>query len=240
MSGHTGTGGHEDTGAQTGGHAHRAAGEDFGDGRAFWESRYAESDRVWSGEPNAALVREVSGLTPGRALDLGCGEGADAVWLARQGWTVIGTDIAETALARARAHAVEAGVADRTRFEQHVLGTSFPEGTFDLVTASFLHSPDPSFPREAILRRAAAAVAPGGVLLVIGHAGLAPWESYEEGDPHLALHLPSAQEVLESLALPEDEWDVLLAAEHDRVQHAPDGETHHRRDNALKVRRHAG
>ncbi|MFD4754830.1 class I SAM-dependent methyltransferase [Streptomyces sp. NPDC058426] len=221
------------------GHPQHTVGEDFGDGRAFWEGRYAESDRIWSGEPNTALVREVAELPPGRALDLGCGEGADVVWLARQGWTVTGTDIAETALVRARGHAAEAGVADRTRFEQHVLGASFPEGTYDLVTASFLHSPDVSFPREAILRRAAEAVAPGGTLLVIGHAGLAPWETYEEGDPHLALHLPSPQEVLESLRLPEGEWDVLTAAEHDRVQHAPDGEAHHRRDNALKVRRHA-
>ena len=93
-----------------------------------WDARYSESDRVWSGRPNAALVREVRGLTPGRALDLGCGEGADVIWLAQQGWRVVGTDISRVALARAAEHAAAAGVGEAVEFRHHDLSTSFPEG----------------------------------------------------------------------------------------------------------------
>lgn len=137
----------------------------------MWDDRYRESDRIWSGNPNVVLVREVEGLTPGRALDLGCGEGADAVWLARWGWKVTATDISRVALERAAVHAAEADVADRIDWQWHDLGASFPEGEYDLVSAQFLHSMG-DLPRERILRRAALAVAPGGVLLVVGHAGL--------------------------------------------------------------------
>ncbi|MBR7677707.1 methyltransferase domain-containing protein, partial [Streptomyces daliensis] len=77
--------------------------------REFWDARYRENGQIWSGEPNEALVREVSGLAPGRALELGCGEGGDAVWLARQGWRVTATDISGVALARAEEHAARAG-----------------------------------------------------------------------------------------------------------------------------------
>lgn len=198
----------------------------------FWDGRYGESDRIWSGEPNAALVREVAGERPGRALDLGCGEGADAVWLARQGWRVTAVDISRTALARAAEHAAAAGVADRVDWQRHTLGETFPEGTFDLVSAHFLHSPT-DLPREGILRTAAAAVAPGGLLLVVGHSGLPPWES----NPHPHVHLPSPQEVLASLELPEKEWEVLVCAEHERIQNDPDGKPVTRTDNTVKVRR---
>ncbi|GAA1800642.1 MFS transporter [Actinomadura chokoriensis] len=199
----------------------------------FWEARYAEHDRVWSGDPNAVLVKEATGLEPGTALDLGCGEGADAIWLARRGWRVTGTDISRTALERAARHAADAGVADRVDWQRHDLAESFPGGAYDLVTAMFLHSLDPAMPREAILREAAAAVAPGGVLLVAGHAGPPPWDP----DAHPHLHLPTADEVLASLGLPDGAWDVLLSAENERLQTAPDGTTMTRVDNALKIRR---
>lgn len=197
----------------------------------LWDERYRESRRIWSGNPNAALVREVEGLSPGRALDLGCGEGADAVWLARHGWRVTATDISRVALDRAAEHAVEAGVADRIDWQFHDLGVSFPEGEYDLVSAQFLHSMG-DLPREQILRRAAAAVAPGGVLLIVGHAGFPAWEH-----DHADMELPTTEEVLASLELPEGEWDVLVSAEHERVQNDPDGNPTTRTDNALKVRR---
>ncbi|MFJ9061228.1 MULTISPECIES: class I SAM-dependent methyltransferase [unclassified Streptomyces] len=200
----------------------------------MWDDRYRESDRIWSGDPNAALVREVDGLKPGRALDLGCGEGADAVWLARQGWTVTATDISRVALDRAAGHAADAGLADRIDWQWHDLGASFPEGEFDLVSAQFLHSMG-DLPREEILRRAASAVAPGGVLLIVGHAGFPSWEH-----DHPDIELPTTDEVLASLELPEGEWEVLLSAEHERVQNDPDGNPTTRTDNALKVRRTAG
>lgn len=139
----------------------------------MWDDRYRGSDRIWSGNPNVVLVREVEGLTPGRALDLGCGEGADAVWLARWGWKVTATDISRVALERAAVHAAEADVADRIDWQWHDLGASFPEGEYDLVSAQFLHSMG-DLPRERILRRAALAVAPGGVLLVVGHMASPP------------------------------------------------------------------
>ncbi|MFH9831255.1 MULTISPECIES: SAM-dependent methyltransferase [unclassified Streptomyces] len=200
----------------------------------MWDDRYRESDRIWSGNPNVVLVREVEDLKPGRALDLGCGEGADAVWLARTGWQVTATDISRVALERAAVHAADAGVADRVDWQWHDLGASFPEGEYDLVSAQFLHSMG-DLPREEILRRAAGAVAPGGVLLVVGHAGFPSWEH-----DHPDMELPTTDEVLASLELPEGEWEVLLSEEHERVQNDPDGNPTTRTDNALKVRRTAG
>ncbi|MEU1482512.1 class I SAM-dependent methyltransferase [Streptomyces sp. NPDC005752] len=200
----------------------------------MWDDRYRESNRIWSGNPNVALVREVEGLAPGRALDLGCGEGADAVWLARFGWKVTATDISRVALERAAVHAADAGVADRIDWQWHDLGASFPEGEYDLVSAQFLHSMG-DLPRERILRQAASVVAPGGVLLVVGHAGFPSWEH-----DHQDMELPTTDEVLASLELPEGEWEVLLSEEHERIQNDPDGNPTTRTDNALKVRRAAG
>lgn len=198
----------------------------------FWDSRYAESERIWSGDPNAALVREVADLPPGRALDLGCGEGGDAIWLAGQGWRVTATDISGIALGRAARHAEQAGVADQILWQRHDLGVSFPTGSFDLVSAQFLHS-EGDMPREAILRAAAAAVAPGGVLLVVGHSGFPHWQP----EPHPVAELPSPQEVLAALELPEGGWEVLVCAEHERIQNDPEGRPATRTDNAVKVRR---
>ena len=133
-----------------------------------WDERYGGADRVWSGRPNAVLVAEVAGRAPGRALDLGCGEGGDAIWLAEQGWEVTAVDFSEAGLARAAAHASERGVADRVTWRQADLRTWQPDGAhWDLVTSHFLH-----LLGEGMLeatRRMADAVAPGGTLLVVGH-----------------------------------------------------------------------
>jgi SAM-dependent methyltransferase len=200
--------------------------------REEWDARYRESERIWSGRPNVELVREVAGLTPGTALDLGCGEGGDAIWLAEQGWRVTAVDVSGVALERAARYAAEKNVADRIDWQRHDLGTSFPAGDFDLVSAQFLYSLA-EMPREKILRSAAGAVARGGILLIEGHAGLPPWEE----DRHPGVHLPTAREVLEALDLPEGEWEVLVAEEHERSQSAPDGRTVTRTDNTLKIRR---
>lgn len=80
-------------------------------GGGEWDGRYTAADQVWSGEPNSALVTEVADLTPGRVLDVGCGEGADAVWLASHGWHVTALDVSRVALEQARRAAVDAGVA---------------------------------------------------------------------------------------------------------------------------------
>ena len=136
---------------------------------ASWEERYSGEEKVWSGRPNAQLVAEVSGLTPGTALDVGCGEGGDVIWLAQQGWRVTGADFSVNGLARAAGHAADAGVGDRTDWWQVDARTFAAHGrTYDLVTTHFLHPPDGGM--VAVTRRLAEAVAPGGHLLVVGHA----------------------------------------------------------------------
>ncbi|MER5866491.1 class I SAM-dependent methyltransferase [Kitasatospora sp. NPDC002040] len=197
----------------------------------FWDERYGQSDRIWSGEPNAALVRETAGLTPGTVLELGSGEGGDAIWLARQGWRVTASDVSRVALARAAEHAGAEGVGDLIDWQQHDLAVSFPAGTYDLVTASFLYSPE--MPRAEILRTAATAVAPGGTLLIIGHG---PWPDWHQG-PRPDIDLPTPQQVLADLALPA--WQVLTCEEYERTQKGPDGEPAVRIDNTLKLRRPA-
>ncbi|MFE4537806.1 SAM-dependent methyltransferase [Streptomyces scopuliridis] len=199
---------------------------------AFWDTRYGGNGRVWSGNPNTVLVREVTGVEPGSALDLGCGEGADAIWLARHGWRVTATDISQVALDRAARHAASAGVADRIDWQHHDLGASFPAGTFDLVSAHFLYFRGDTS-REEVLRTAASATAPGGVLLIVGHAGFPSWE--ENPDP--TVRFPGPDQVVASLELPDGQWEVLLSEEHERTQTAPDGRPAIRTDNAVKIRR---
>ena len=126
----------------------------------YWEAHYGERERIWSGRVNAQLPGILAGVAPGRALDLGCGEGGDAVWLAENGWQVTAVDISETAIGRAAAAADARGVRDRIEFERHDLSDTFPEGTFDLISAQFLHS-TVRLERPQILRNAADAVAPG-------------------------------------------------------------------------------
>jgi SAM-dependent methyltransferase len=136
----------------------------------FWNERYRSQTKLWSGNPNKYLVSEVSGLSPGAALDVGCGEGADAIWLAQQGWQVTGVDISTVALDRARAHAAEAGpeTAGRIGWQQADVFAAVPEADrYDLVSAQYLHPP--SAVREKLFRGLAAAVQPGGSLLIVAH-----------------------------------------------------------------------
>jgi SAM-dependent methyltransferase len=199
----------------------------------FWEDFYQERDQVWTGKPNALLVREVAALPPGSALDVGCAEGADAIWLAERGWQVTGVDVSATALNRAAARAAEAGVTELIDFQRHDLSVSFPAGEFDLVSAQFLHSPiAPDGEREAILRRAAAAVAPGGVLLIVGHAGWPTWRH-----DHPEVHLPTTAEVLEALRLEPGAWRVEVDELVTQDWPGPDGQPGSRVDNVLRIRR---
>ena len=134
-----------------------------------WEERYSGEEKVWSGNPNPQLVAEVSGLTPGTALDVGCGEGGDVIWLAQQGWRVTGADFSANGLARAARHADDAGVADRTDWWQVDARTFAADGrSYDLVTTHYLHPPDGGM--VEVTGRLADAVAPGGHLLIVGHA----------------------------------------------------------------------
>jgi SAM-dependent methyltransferase len=200
----------------------------------FWDGRYAEAGQVWSGEPNQALVREVEGLAPGTALDLGCGEGGDAVWLARRGWRVTADDVSAVALARGEAQAAAAGVGDRVTWQRHDLAATFPEGTYDLVTSHFLHSP--GLDREAVLRRAVDAVAPGGTLLAVGHLDH-PRAGHHHDHDHPPIDFTTPDELLARLDLPPDEWDVVRRDAHERTQHVVGGETIRRTDGTLRLRR---
>lgn len=134
--------------------------------REDWDARYASVENLWAAKPNRFLVAEVSELVPGRALDLACGEGQNAIWLATLGWDVTGVDYSEVAVAKARARAERDGVdvdfvcADLVEFE--------PERErFDLVLVLYLHIP--SAERRGVLARAAEALAPGGTFVLIGH-----------------------------------------------------------------------
>ncbi len=134
--------------------------------REDWNRKHGEAGLLFGAEPNRFLVAEVEHMAPGRALDVACGAGRNAVWLAERGWTVTGADFSDVALENAARLASERGVAvewvqaDLTEWEP-------PARRFDLVAVLYLHLPADE--RRAVLGRAAEAVAPGGTLLVVGH-----------------------------------------------------------------------
>jgi SAM-dependent methyltransferase len=204
----------------------------------FWEARYlrnrGDNGAVWSGRVNATVEREVTGLVPGTALELGSGEGGDAIWLASQGWTVTAVDISANALAVGYGKAAELGLADHITWVQADLATWHPSAEYDLVTSAFLHSPV-ELPREHILRRAVSAVAPGGRLLVVGHGAFPPGASHHE-DREDAPPLPTPDEVLAALDLP-DGWLVETNAFVDREVEWRDQGTVTLTDAVLRVRR---
>jgi SAM-dependent methyltransferase len=197
----------------------------------FWEDRYASEERVWSGKVNHALVQVASALTPGRALDLGCGEGGDVVWLAEHGWDATGVDISTTATRRASDAAKAGGVPDdRIRFVAADLSTWTPTGTYDLITASFLQSPV-ELPRAEILRRMVGHVAPGGHLLVVAHAAMPPWAK----NPHHHHTFPTAAEEVAALGL--DGWTTEIAEVRSREAIGPEGQFATLDDTVVLVRR---
>lgn len=199
----------------------------------YWEQRYAGSDRVWSGKVNQVLADIATSLRPGRALDLGCGEGGDVIWLAQHGWQAVGIDISRTAIDRAQAAAEASGLSpDRAHFAVADLADT-PAGSFDLVTASFLHS-RVELPRAAILRQAAECVAPGGHLLITSHAHTPPWAPALDGhQPHFL----GPQEEVDQLALDPNQWTVMLSETRTRQATGPDGSSATLDDVVVLIRR---
>lgn len=134
---------------------------------AEWDARYSERDgAIWSGRPNGRFLAEVAGLPAGRALDVGCGEGADAIWLARRGWTVTAIDISSVAVSRAREAAQRAGVSVEWVCGD-ALRTPFPGGSFDLVSMQY-----PALPKsagETAVRGLLDTLRSGGILLAVYH-----------------------------------------------------------------------
>lgn len=198
---------------------------------AAWEARYASEERFWSGRVNATMAAVVAGLEPGTALDVGSGEGGDAVWLAEHGWRTTGVDVSATAVRRATALAESRGVDVDFRTGD---GAASVPGGFDLVLASFLHSWEPDFPRIGMLRDAAGRVAPGGRLLVVSHAAPPPWA--REMPAHAAAMRTPGEE-LALLDLDPREWSAEIVEVRRREATAPDGTSAHLDDGVLLLRR---
>jgi SAM-dependent methyltransferase len=137
----------------------------------FWDERYSGEHRTWSGRPNQRLVEQTAHLSPGDALELGCGEGGDAIWLAQQGWRVTATDVSAVGVEKARAHAAEVLAPDFTDritwLAADARSWQPPAGAFDLVTSHYVHLPVPLL--ADLQERLAASVRPGGTLLIVNH-----------------------------------------------------------------------
>jgi SAM-dependent methyltransferase len=202
--------------------------------QTYWDGFYDGFERPDDTvpTPNALLLEEVGSLSPGTALDLGCGFGGDAIGLAARGWRVTAADVSGAVLERAAGYAERVGV--RVDWQRHDLTATFPAGTYDLVYSQFLHSPmERPGDRDAILRRALDAVAPGGSFLVTGHAGI---PDAMKGTP-FDVHLPDAAELRTALALDPAVWTVAAERDATREVTGPDGRPFIRRDTVLRLRR---
>jgi SAM-dependent methyltransferase len=194
---------------------------------AEWDARYAAMpEGMFSGNVNPTLAVEVTGMRPGSALDVGCGEGADAIWLARAGWDVTALDVSAVAVERAKAGAEAVGVSVRWIAADFAAADL---GPFDLVTAHYPaleHTPD-----HAVLRALVARVAPGGTLLYVGHAPL-------DRDAMLARGIDPDDYVLpgDVEAFLDDRWEIEVAEKRPRPGGAPRGGTF-THDDVLRARR---
>jgi SAM-dependent methyltransferase len=201
--------------------------------QAFWDDWYAQQERVWSGNPNPHLVTDTAPLTPGRALDVGAGEGADAIWLAEQGWEVTAVDIAALALARGRAEAEGRGATVAGRIDwlaADITEWSPMSGAYDLVTLQFLHLT--SAERAVGFARCYQAVAPGGTLLVVGHdmSDLDTTANRWPDDDRFF----TAEQLAADLG---DRWEVLAAESRPRTATDPEGREITIHDAVLLARR---
>lgn len=207
----------------------------------YWESRYRENGTSWSGNVNAALEREITGVVPGTALDLGSGEGGDALWLAHNGWAVTAVDVAPSALAIG---AAAQNSEDNITWVAADLADWIPPTSYDLVTSCFLHS-FVELPREKILRRAAESVAPEGLLLIVGHSGTPHWSNPDvRAHDHETTEFPTPDDMLESLfrdnaRLDLANWQVLTNALIERPITGSDGAPATIVDSVLKLQRTA-
>jgi SAM-dependent methyltransferase len=197
--------------------------------KEFWQDVHRDHHAVDHG-PNPQLVAESADLAPGAALDAGCGAGADARWLAGHGWRVTAVDFSEAALhqARERAASLDAAVAERIDWvEADLTSWTPPAEAFDLVSAQYVHLTTAAA-REDLYRRLAAAVAPGGTLLIAGHQT----PTRHSGDPS-ELYLDAAAL---AAGFDSDQWDVLAETRAPRAADADDHE-HFEGDAVLKARR---
>jgi SAM-dependent methyltransferase len=198
---------------------------------AFWNERYLSHGALWSGQPNEQLVREVSDLAPGIALDVGCGEGADAIWLAAHGWRVTAVDFSTVALQRGAARAADTGAEGIEWLHQDLTEWEPPAERFDLVSVQYLHVPPGQ--REPLFGRLARAVAPGGSLLIVGH---------HPSDLQTSIPRPAKPELFFTAdevagSLEEDSWQVITTAARERQATDPHGNEVAIHDSVLRARR---
>ncbi len=182
--------------------------------------------------PNARLVEMTSHLTPGDALELGCGNGGDALWLAEHDWNVTALDISQRAVEQLTALAQKTRLTHRLVATQWDLDAGVPSGEFDLVNAHYLHAAS-HLDRAAVFRAAAHALRPGGHLLVVDHGSIAPW-SWNQ-DP--STHFPSSRELHREIALDPPEWELVRAEADQRIAAGPDGRKAEVTDHILMIRR---
>ncbi|MGN6721390.1 MAG: FAD-dependent oxidoreductase [Marmoricola sp.] len=210
----------------------------------YWEDQYGTNGPRWSGRVNATVADVVAELPVGDVLELGCGEGGDAVWLAEQGWQVTAVDISLTAVERGAEAASARGVADRITWVAHDLATWSAAAAFDLVTASFFHS-TVDLPRTEILRRAARHVRSGGHLLLVSHVfendeDVPPWATENHTDHHNGPghELLTPAEEIAMLALDPAQWEVEIAEVRRRDATGPDNHQHAKvKDGVVLLRR---
>ena len=217
-----------------------ASNEGVPDTVAAWEERYSGTgEAIWSGNPNESLVAVARGLTPGRVLDVGCGEGADVTWLAEQGWDATGIDLSQTAIDRAGEVAEAKGVSVALEVAD-ITTWSDPEprrGGFDLVLGCFLHTRLPDT-REELVGRLAEYVAPGGRLLLISHAEMPDWaENHDDELGHGLGHhhepvTPNGDFALLIGGSPA-RWEIELGELRTREVEGPDGKPSEIDDSVL-------
>ncbi len=182
-----------------------------------WDRRYADRKLIWTAEPNRFLVAEAEALAPGRVIDLACGEGRNAIWLAERGWQAVGVDFSEVGLEKARALAAARGVS-ADWFAADLLDYRPDQRAFDLVLVFYLQVTAEQ--RRPIVRAAADAVAPGGTFLLVAHDSANPRDGH--GGPQNPAVLYTAQDVVADL----DGGDLRIerAERVDRPVQTPDGE----------------
>ncbi|MFH8597406.1 class I SAM-dependent methyltransferase [Streptomyces rimosus] len=204
------------------------------DAVAFWDGVYAARPAARGPRPNVRLTETVTGLPTGDALDLGCGDGGDALWLAGLGWRITATDISAVAVKRLTALARSHDLGAHVTAVRHDLRESFPPGDFDLVCAHYLHTPF-ALDRAAVLRTAAHALRPGGRLLVVDHGSAAPWSWDQDPDTRY----PSPREVADGIGLDPATWTVERADAPRRIATGPGGRATEVTDHVLLIRRTA-
>ncbi len=201
---------------------------------SFWEERYSSHPAVWSRSPNPQLVSEAADLPIGSALDVGSGEGADALWLADRGWQVTAVDFSATALRRGAEHAdaLGADVADRIQWvHADLTAWAPPDDGFDLVSAQYMQLPPAD--RDPLFAGLASTVRAGGTLLIVGH---------HPSDLASGAHRPpspdmfyTAEEIADSLS--PNRWEILAVDNRPRTTTDPEGQEINIQDAVLRARK---